>query len=696
MTMARRIVKRLLALLMMPALLVACQPFALRDVLEAATRTKLAIDPSAATVPAGATVTFSADGGVRGYVFDIAAGGGAIDPATGAYTAPLAAGTAVIRVTDAAGATAEAAVTIDELISGLNLSPSALTVTVSSEVQFVAVGGTGPYSFALSATGSGSPDVNTATGYYVAGSSPGADVVQVTDTLLNTATATVTVVALSSAVDYSIVSTAGLPASGVAGGPIPGGLTFTLQNAGPGDGAATVHWTVYLSANAALDGGDLVLDDGTSGPLADGASAPIALAGTYPAGPAGAGFLIVTVDAADDTTPGNNTSAASAFTLLPRPVDYDVIVVNNTGGLVAGGALSGSIQIQNIGSVDGSRTLYWSVYRSLDAAYTPGVDPVIDSGSVPGGLTAGNSTNPSFSGTWPEDSIPHTYYYIVKVMAEDDINAANDEQVSAGFVVNPPAAFPDYQVVNPIFQFTGTPGAALGGAHSFQIQNPTPTPGTKTITWWVYASLDATLGVGDTLIATSSIGPLGASTTSGVIPFGGNWPGFGSYYHLIVLLDADDDPYPANDSWVSPEIEVPINYVEGGESNNDHTLPFTQVSDYSITIMPNQLVQISGIMDIWDKYDNFRWTAGPGMTRIELKIKWNTGFDDCDLYFWTSGGTEFKSDDADPDEEPGGMRFTIFSLTPGNTYYTAAYFYLAGNTSGSTGQPYRLLLFGTP
>ncbi len=1257
--------------------------------------TALAIVPSTATVPAGSSLAFSASGGSSPYVYSRVSGGGTVNATTGEYSAPLSAGSAVVRVTDGRGATADAPITIQELATGLALSPSAISVTVNCDVQFSAVGGTGPYSFAVTVPGSGSPGINGTTGYYVAGGFVGDDTVQVTDSASHTATAVVHVVVAASGIDYTVSSTAGLPASGVAGATIPGGFTFTLHNAGPGGGAASVDWTVYLSSDAALGGGDLVVASGTTGPLASGASAPVTLAGSYPASPLGAGFLIVTVAAADDTTPANNTSAGSAFTLQPRPVDYvvpsvshtggtiaggpvtgtfrlenqdtaggatsvswyvyasfdtgvdgtdyllqygsqgalaagafvdipisgswpssagawrllvkasaaddvdagndtgytaavtvtgspppdvnyaaatpvnsgslvagdpmagsfqltntgaaagsqtvywvvyrsadatldvgsdavaamgsraalgagaslpivysgtwpagaaiwhlfatvsagddintgnnestglmvsvtapqvdyvvqsfteagslvvgdpiagtlqvrnhgtsagtqsvgwtvylsqdvtldpatdmavdagvlaplasmassvvvpfdgawpwtpappwtwrlylvvaaadesdsadnasgallrttaapnadyDIMSVNSTGGtkagyalagtftvknlgphngtqavpwrvylsdddiydagidtlldsgnipspglasgvtsgaiafagswpsspdtwylvavvgagddqnpandngpsaattttapvvnydpqvvsntggmvaggsmagqftvrnigtdngsrpvgwtayrsddatltigvdpvidsgstgalpalttsgsipftntwpvataqksyylfvrvqaaddtvasddvqmsgvvtvdppqvdyqvnvidntgpLVAGGPLSGSMQIQNAGSANGSRTVYWSVYRSLDPFYTAGVDPIIDSGSF-GALAAGGSSNPIFAGTWPESGVPTTWYYIVRIVAADDVNAGNDEQPSAGFMVSPPVVFPDYQVVNAVFQPTGTPGAALAGAYSFQVQNAAANAGTKTITWRVYASLDAILDGSDTQLATGSIGPLGPGATSVAIPYGGTWPSFGSYYRLIVSLDADDDSKPSNDTLVTSEVEVPLNYNEGTEIAHDTTYPFSPpsaVSNLGITILPNQLVQITGAMDASSAIDNYIWTAGAGMTRIEMKIKWNTTFDDCDLYFWTSTGTAFQSQDVAAGEEPGGTRYTIYGLTPGNQYYTAAYFYLAGNTSGSTGLPYRLLLYGTP
>jgi hypothetical protein len=267
-------------------------------------------------------------------------------------------------------------------------------------------------------------------------------------------------------------------------------------------------------------------------------------------------------------------------------------------------------------------------------------------------------------------------------------------QFSSGYLVS--AGAPDYRVINTTINGTGTPVAALSGTNQFQVQNAAAFPGAKAITWRAYASLDAVLDGSDTLLSSNTIGPLGASVTSVMIPFTGTWPIFGSFYRIIISVDADDDTNPSNDTLVSSDITVPVNYPEGGENNNDGTWPISQFGDYGITILPNQLVQISGTMDSYNLYDTFRWTAGPGMTRIEMKITWATAFDDCDLNFWTTTGTLFQSQDTDPGQEPGGMRYTIFGLTPGNQYYTAAYFWLANNTSGSTGQPYKLLLYGTP
>jgi hypothetical protein len=1286
MAMARQVVMKFLALLLVPALLVACNPFGLRDLLEAATRTVLSIDPRDVEVPAGATLTFFAKGGVPEYTYSVS-GSGSIDPATGEYTAPLTAGTDIVTVTDAVGVSVSTQVNVTELLTGLSISPSEITVVVNAEVQFTAVGGTGPtFTFAFQSIGSGSPGLNTGTGYYVAGSVPGTDQIIVTDFLGTTSLpATVHVVALTSAVNYDITSTAGLPASGVAGEAITGSPTVTVTNIGLGDGAAAIDWHVYRSMDAVLDGGDVVVKSGTASALPAGASADITLSGTWPAGPTGAGYLIATVAAADDTSPGDN-SASAAFTLQPRPVDchvpmvnhltgtytgqpvtgnftvenqgtvagsstiywyvyasvdtivdgsdfllqsgsrvalgagasavigisstwpttpalyrllvrvsaaddidtgndtgwtsqvnvtgsppadidyqtaaptvsgtvagqpmsgtfnvtntgtaagsqnvywtvyrsddgildtgadpiadmgtlaalgagasapvaydgiwptgaasytmfavvsapddvdpgnndsigtfvnvtapnvdyvvqafsetsgvvagdpivgqlqvrnagtsagsqpvawtvylsedatldpltdlvadagtlaalgagassaatpfdgtwpfspyppwtwrlyfvvaaadeidpsdntsgtlvrntvaptadydvvtvtntggttagyplsgtfsatnlgphdgtqsvpwraylsvdnnydagvdtlvdsgviaspgltvgsstgpvafsgtwpagagtwyllvvldagddvnavndeaaagpiaitapnvnydvltvtntggtlaggplageftvrnigtdpgsttvywiayrsddltltpgtdpvvdsgsiaalaagatsaaipfagawpsalvtktyylfvrvfasddvlatddtmasgivtvnppnidYDVIVINNTGPLVAGGALGGTFQVQNIGTTNGASTLYWAVYRSLDLVFTSGVDPVVDSGSIPGGLTAGNSSNPAFAGTWPESGVPVTYYYFVKVYAADDIGAANDEQFSGPNLVA--AGAPDYEVVGTTINGTGTPGAVLSGTNKFQIHNAAANPGAKTITWRAYASLDAVLGGSDTLLSWNTIGALGGGGTTGDIAIVGSWPALGSYYRIIVDISADDDIQNSNNRWVSAEVEVPDATFTEGIGNEDMTPPFPGLPNFG-TIGLNQLVKVTGTMDLYNAVDNFRWTAGVGVTHVEIKIKWTTGYDDCDIRFWDTIGNEYRSQDYQADEEPTGLRYTSPYLDAGSEYYSAVYFWRAGNTR-FTADPYTLFICG--
>ncbi len=94
--------------------------------------------------------------------------------------------------------------------------------------------------------------------------------------------------------------------------------TFTLQNTGAAGGAATVHWTVYASADTAL-GGDYLLDDGSLAGMAAGASTPVFFGGTWPSTP-GTWYLIATVSADDDVDMSLNTEDGPASTTSgPRP-----------------------------------------------------------------------------------------------------------------------------------------------------------------------------------------------------------------------------------------------------------------------------------------------------------------------------------------------------------------------------------------
>ncbi len=152
MTMARQTVIKVLALLLAPVLLFACDPFGLRDLLEAAARSPLSINPTVVTLPASTTFRFSAVGGVPGYAYSVT-GDGDIDVDTGMYSAWPSAGAATIRVTDAAGAWVESDVTIEDLSTGLTLSPSSFTITVNGHVDFEAIGGTGTYTFSILTAG---------------------------------------------------------------------------------------------------------------------------------------------------------------------------------------------------------------------------------------------------------------------------------------------------------------------------------------------------------------------------------------------------------------------------------------------------------------------------------------------------------------------------------------------------------------
>ena len=121
----------------------------------------LAIVPAAAALQIGAALQFEGAGGAPPYSFLLYSGVGSVSPA-GLYLA-AAEGDAVVKVVDDEGAVATAFVSV-LAPAALAVTPLSTTITASSTFQFVVLGGTPPYAFAVTA---GLGSVN-ATGLYSA------------------------------------------------------------------------------------------------------------------------------------------------------------------------------------------------------------------------------------------------------------------------------------------------------------------------------------------------------------------------------------------------------------------------------------------------------------------------------------------------------------------------------------------------
>jgi hypothetical protein len=155
----------------------------------------LSISPaSPAVAPRGQVNLVASGGSGTGYAFTIVTNvsGASIVPATGRFTAGgVGASVDVVRATDSLGNSATVAISVG---NGLTLNPSTVALAPLQSQLFSAVGGSATgFVFAISTNGSGGT-IDATSGAYRAGTTGATtDVVTVTDSLGNTASATVTV-----------------------------------------------------------------------------------------------------------------------------------------------------------------------------------------------------------------------------------------------------------------------------------------------------------------------------------------------------------------------------------------------------------------------------------------------------------------------------------------------------------------------
>jgi len=474
---------------------------------------------------------------------------------------------------------------------------------------------------------------------------------------------------------------------------------FVLRNNGTLPGTANVTWEAYASpGNVTLgDPGDILLQSGSVGAFS-GPDQAITVTGTWPAA-GGDYYLVVKVTHTEDSVPANDVAASSMVTLTQPSPDYVVTGVGAPAGSVAAQPVSGSFTIQNNGTASGSAPVSWAVYASAgDALYNAG-DSLIASGTTPA-LALGASASPSYSGLWP--ATPASYYVVVVVDAADAPATGSGATITPVAVTGPPP--PDYAVsFSGTLPLIGQPGAAVGGPLSLTIQNVSANAGNAMVNWNLYGSQNQTLDGSDSLIASGSTPAQGAGGSASPA-ITANWPaGSGGYLYLIAVLSAADDGNPANNMVVSRAIamETGGNYIEGGEINDavgptgSPSLPSTSATGLIVTA--GNTIAIQGTMDIVTASDTFRFTTGPSVSVLKFSIRWDTGFDDIDLYIWNTTNKEEVSPETGPDQEPGADFYVVdgsylITVTGNSTYYVSAWFYLANGTSGSTGQPYTIVV----
>jgi hypothetical protein len=425
--------RNLFVLALLALLLSGCKEFSFFGVLgDRINDTALLIAPATVTIPINSTVNFMGRGGRLPYSFALVAGTGSVDAATGLYTAPATAGNATVRVTDSKDQHSDALVTVITTIGALAISPPLVNTGPGGSLRFMATGGSPPYTFTLTANGSLTATVNASTGDYSTGVSLGTDLVQVTDSVMATSTATVNVSAAVTNVDYTVSATS-FPATGMGSTDIPASAYFTIKNNGSAAGTKPVSWWMYISADGTLGSGDLLLASGsTASGLNAGATLDVYPTGRWPA-ESGSRWLFVMLAAADDLSPGNDTSSGSPLTLSPPQVNYTVPLVDityTTPAITAPAtAISGTFRVMNTGICDGSQWVSWMVYASADQTID-GTDVLVAAGNTPK-LAAGAKSPAIPCGEWPLNY--GNYYLLFQISSPEDVDSS-DDTTSIGFV----------------------------------------------------------------------------------------------------------------------------------------------------------------------------------------------------------------------------------------------------------------------
>ncbi len=590
----------------------------------------LAIYPSTLTLNANGTITFVATGGTSPYTFSIFSGSGTVNATTGLYTAPAAAGSDTVRVTDNVGATKDAVITISDLTTNVDYEVTAVTDTSGSHQ------GGDPVTGTFTLTNVGSAD-STKTVEWSIYASLGDSTYDGNDELIDTGTAAALTAGNSSVVNFTDIwpTTAGtyylivktnstddisntINNTAVSGGivisdppvadvdyyvnsPPAGGTTiltessiadtFTIHNQGSEDGSQPVNWTVYISTDTNLDiGTDSVIDSGSISALgADTISGPINFSGAWPKTANTYYLLFNLITGEDNNTLNDLTPSTAAYTVNEPDIDYSINAISSSGNVLGGSHINETFSVINTGSNDGAQKIYWTAYLLSDTTFGNTDDIPVDTGNI-GALAGGNTISADIvidSGSWPSVSSSTDYYLFVDVSASDETSLLINNYDYNTVTVDPPDI--DYVVTTVTNTGTPTDTDNLAITESFEIQNTGADDGSANILWYAYYSSDTILDGTDTEISNGQIDidefNLG-TTTGGSIS--GTWPGASGTYYLIVKVSAADETDSTNNYTPSGSFTISstgnVDYIVSSVSSDYKTVTTGSPLSESFTI----------------------------------------------------------------------------------------------------------------
>ena len=354
-------------------------------------------------------------------------------------------------------------------------------------------------------------------------------------------------------------------------------VTDTTSNTGSGDAPASAT-KFYLSRDAAIDAGDVVLGSRAVPALTAGSTSSGATTLTIPAETAvGSYYLIAAVDADGAMTELSETNNTRYQNLVVENPDLQVSSLSFSSPSGAGRTLSVTDTTANTSAGDSfaptTTKLYLSGDRALDAD-----DILLGSRSVPV-LAAGKNSIAATSVTIPAGTPAGAYY----LLAVADADEAVTERSEANNV-----ASQGLTIENPDLQISGL-SVAAGAGRNMTVTDTTwnsSAGDAGASTTKLYFSSDTTVDADDILLASRAVGALAAgrnsaATTSVTIPAG---TPAGTYY-VIAVADADGavtERSEANNTLsrsviIRPDLQLPA-LASGSATGAGRSLPVTDTT----------------------------------------------------------------------------------------------------------------------
>ena len=446
-------------------------------------------------------------------------------PATGALGRPL----AITSTVRNAGPAPAGAFTVRFYLSG--------TPTLDASRVLLgarAIGGLGVGASSMATSVLTIPATTAPADYYVIAVADALEQQVETDESNNMRASTTTVAVSLYRPDLTL-TTLTTPPTGQMGRPLA--ITNTVRNAGPAPaGAFTVRF--YLSSDAALDGGDVLLGTRMIGGLGVGATSTAITSLTIPATTPPAIYqVIAVVDAAEqqaETNEGNNTAVSAPLSITLYRPDLSMTAMELPPSGAVGRPFLARFTIRNAGPAPAG-VFTVKFYLSTDTVLD-GADILLATRNG-GGLGAGASRTEAVNLNLPADLAPGMYFVIAVTDALDqyaEMDETNNIKVSDAMPVV--AYRPDLRMSRVTIPATGAIGRPL--AITSIVRNAGPAPaGPSTVRF--YLSSDGQLDAGDVLLGTRTVGGLAAgamnsAVTSLVIP-ADTVPG---PYRVIAVADA--------------------------------------------------------------------------------------------------------------------------------------------------------------